>query len=168
MSLSYGFRNGKKTVKKPIGKGGKKKGRLQLDDGFDDRGRKGRLRSSSVALKVDNKHTFQRPVEKKILDVAIPEELTVGDLAQRMAIKSGAVIKELMKLGVMANINQVIDQETAFLVVEELGHTPVAAKDENVEDELAKQFETMEAEGGDSPYRRQPSSRRLLCQRQPL
>ena len=142
---------GKKTVKKPIGKGGKKKGRLQLDHGLDERGRKGRLRSSSVALKVDNKHTFQRPVEKKILEVAIPEELTVGDLAQRMAIKSGAVIKELMKLGVMANINQVIDQETAFLVVEELGHTPVAAKDETVEDELAKQFETMEAEGGDSP-----------------
>ena len=142
---------GKKTVKKPLGKGGKKKGRLQLDDGMDERGRKGRLRSNFVALKVDNKHTFQRPVEKKILEVAIPEELTVGDLAQRMAIKSGAVIKELMKLGVMANINQVIDQETAFLVVEELGHTPTAAKDETVEDELTKQFETMEAEGGDSP-----------------
>ena len=141
---------GKKTVKKPIGKGGKKKGRLKLDD-LDERGRKGRLRSSSVALKVDNKHTFQRPVEKKILEVAVPEELTVGDLAQSMAIKSGAVIKELMKLGVMANINQVIDQETAFLVIEELGHTPVAAKDETVEDELTKQFETMEAEGGDSP-----------------
>ena len=51
----------------------------------------------------------------------------------------------------MANINQVIDQETAFLVVEELGHTPTAAKDETVEDELTKQFETMESEGGDSP-----------------
>ena len=56
---------GKKTVKKTLGKGGKKKGRLQLDDGLDERGRKGRLRTSSVALKVDNKHTFQRPVEKK-------------------------------------------------------------------------------------------------------
>ena len=142
---------GKKTVKKSLGKGGKKKTRLQLDDGLEDRNRPSRLRSSSVALKVDNKHTFQRPVEKKVLDVSIPEELSVGDLAQRMAIKSGAVIKELMKLGVMANINQVIDQETAFLVVEELGHTPVAAKDETVEDELAKQFETIESEGGESP-----------------
>lgn len=142
---------GKKTVKKSLGKGGKKKGRLQLDDSLDDRSRPGRLRSSSVVLKVDNKHTFQRPVEKKVLEVAIPEELSVGDLAQRMAIKSGAVIKELMKLGVMANINQVIDQETAFLVVEELGHTPVAAKDETVEDELAKQFETLESAGGESP-----------------
>lgn len=142
---------GKKTVKKSLGKGGKKKTRLQLDEGLEDRNRPSRLRSSSVALKVDNKHTFQRPVEKKVLDVSIPEELSVGDLAQRMAIKSGAVIKELMKLGVMANINQVIDQETAFLVVEELGHTPVAAKDETVEDELAKQFETIESEGGESP-----------------
>ena len=141
----------KKGVKKSLGKGGKKKGRLQLDEGLDDRSRPGRLRSSSIALKVDNKHTFQRPVEKKVLEVAIPEELSVGDLAQRMAIKSGTVIKELMKLGVMANINQVIDQETAFLVVEELGHTPVAAKDETVEDELAKQFETLESEGGESP-----------------
>ncbi len=91
-----------------------------------------------MALKVDNKHTFQKPVEKKVLEVAVPDELTVGQLAQSMAIKSGAVVKELMKLGVMANINQVIDQETAFLVVEELGHTPVAAQDETVEDELAK------------------------------
>ena len=62
---------GKKTVKKSLGKGGKKKGRLQLDDSLDDRSRPGRLRSSSVVLKVDNKHTFQRPVEKKVLEVAI-------------------------------------------------------------------------------------------------
>ena len=140
-----------KKAKKTLGKGSKKKGRLQLDDGMDDRSKKGRLRSSSVALKVDNKHTFQKPVEKKVLEVAIPDELTVGDLAQRMAIKSGAVIKELMKLGVMANINQIIDQETAFLVVEELGHTAVAAQDETVEDELAKEFEAIESKGDEAP-----------------
>ncbi|MGB1868213.1 MAG: translation initiation factor IF-2, partial [Porticoccaceae bacterium] len=140
-----------KKAKKTLGKGSKKKGRLQLDDGMEDRSKKGRLRSSSVALKVDNKHTFQKPVEKKVLEVAIPDELTVGDLAQRMAIKSGAVIKELMKLGVMANINQIIDQETAFLVVEELGHTAVAAQDETVEDELAKEFEAIESKGDEAP-----------------
>jgi translation initiation factor IF-2 len=56
-----------------------------------------------------------------------------------------------MKLGVMANINQIVDQETAFLVVEELGHTPVAAKDDTVEDELAKQFEVIEDEGDEEP-----------------
>ena len=121
-----------------------------MDDSGDDR-RKGRLRSSAAVLKVDNKHTFKKPVDKKIIEVAIPDELTVSDLAGRMAIKAGLVIKELMKLGVMANINQVIDQETAFLVVEELGHTPVAAKDDTVEDELAKQFEVIEDEGDEEP-----------------
>ena len=139
-----------KKPKKTLTKGGKKKGRLQLDDGLDERGKKGRLRSS-VVLKVDNKHTFQKPVEKKVLEVAVPDELTVGELAQRMAIKSGAVIKELMKLGVMANINQVIDQETAFLVIEELGHSAVAAQDETIEDELAKEFEAIESEGDEAP-----------------
>ena len=99
---------------------------MQLDDS-DERSSKNRLKTTGVVLKVDNKHTFNKPVEKKTFEVAIPEELTVGDLAAKMALKSGVVVKELMKLGVMANINQVIDQETAFLVVEELGHEPVAA-----------------------------------------
>ncbi len=141
---------GKKSIKKPLGKGGKKKGRLHMDDSSDDR-RKGRLRSSGTVLKVDNKHTFKKPVDKKVIEVAVPDELTVGELAQRMAIKAGMVIRELMKLGVMANINQVIDQETAFLVVEELGHTPVAAQDDTVEDELAKQFEVIKSEGNEEP-----------------
>ena len=140
---------GKKTVKKPIGKGGQKKGRLQLDDN-DDR-RKNRLRSSGAVLKVDNKHTFQKPVTKQVLQVEVPEELTVGDLALRMSIKSGKVIKELMKMGVMASINQVIDQETAFLVVEELGHKPVPTQDDTVEDELAKQFEMIKSGGDEEP-----------------
>jgi translation initiation factor IF-2 len=141
---------GKKNVKKPLGKGGKKKGRLQMDDSSDYRG-KGRLRSSGLVLKADNKHTFKKPVDKKVLEVAIPDELTVGDLALRMSIKANLVIKELMKLGIMANINQVIDQETAFLVVEELGHTPVAAQDDTVEDELTKQFAVIKDEGNEEP-----------------
>lgn len=140
---------GKKAVKKPIGKGSQKKGRLQLDDN-DDR-RKNRLRSSGAVLKVDNKHTFQKPVTKQVLQVEVPEELTVGDLALRMSIKSGKVIKELMKMGVMASINQVIDQETAFLVVEELGHKPVPTQDDTVEDELAKQFEMIKSGGDEEP-----------------
>ncbi|MDC0000284.1 translation initiation factor IF-2, partial [Porticoccaceae bacterium] len=112
---------------------------------------KGRLRSSGLVLKADNKHTFKKPVDKKVLEVAIPDELTVGDLALRMSIKANLVIKELMKLGIMANINQVIDQETAFLVVEELGHTPVAAQDDTVEDELTKQFAVIKDEGNEEP-----------------
>ena len=121
-----------------------------MDDSSDYRG-KGRLRSSGLVLKADNKHTFKKPVDKKVLEVAVPDELTVGDLALRMSIKANLVIKELMKLGIMANINQVIDQETAFLVVEELGHTPIAAQDDTVEDELTKQFAVIKDEGNEEP-----------------
>ena len=134
-----------KKAKKPLGKPGKKKGRLRLDDG-EELTTKNRLKTTGVVLKVDNKHTFKKPVDKKTFEVPIADEISVADLAAKMAIKSGLVIKELMKLGVMANINQVIDQETAFLVVEELGHQPVAAVDETVEDELAKQFETINSD----------------------
>ena len=139
-----------KKAKKTLGKPGKKKPRLQLDDS-DERSSKNRLKTTGVVLKVDNKHTFNKPVEKKTFEVAIPEELTVGDLAAKMALKSGVVVKELMKLGVMANINQVIDQETAFLVVEELGHEPVAAVEDTIEDELTKQFENIESEVDGEP-----------------
>ncbi|MDA8651148.1 translation initiation factor IF-2 [Porticoccaceae bacterium] len=134
-----------KKAKKPLGKPGKKKGRLRLDDG-EELTTKNRLKTTGVVLKVDNKHTFKKPVDKKTFEVPIADEISVADLAAKMAIKSGLVIKELMKLGVMANINQVIDQETAFLVVEELGHQPVVAVDETVEDELAKQFETINSD----------------------
>jgi translation initiation factor IF-2 len=133
-----------RKAKKPLGKSGKKKPRLQLDDG-DDRFGKGRLKASRAALKMDNKHTFKRPVEKKTFEVAIPEELTVGELAAKMALKAGVVVRGLMKLGVMANVNEVIDQETAFLVVEELGHQPIAAVENTVEDQLARQFEDIES-----------------------
>ena len=133
-----------RKAKKPLGKSGKKKPRLQLDDG-DDRFGKGRLKASRAALKMDNKHTFKRPVEKKTFEVAIPEELTVGELASKMALKAGVVVRGLMKLGVMANVNEVIDQETAFLVVEELGHQPIAAVENTVEDQLARQFEDIES-----------------------
>ena len=133
-----------RKAKKPLGKSGKKKPRLQLDDG-DDRFGKGRLKASRAALKMDNKHTFKRPVEKKTFEVAIPEELTVGELAAKMALKAGVVVRGLMKLGVMANVNEIIDQETAFLVVEELGHQPIAAVENTVEDQLARQFEDIES-----------------------
>jgi|TARA_R110000850_G_scaffold190433_1_gene316442 translation initiation factor IF-2 len=61
-------------------------------------------------------------------EIHVPETITVGDLAHKMAIKAAEVIKHLMKLGQMVTINQVLDQETAMIVVEELGHTAIAAK----------------------------------------
>ena len=83
-----------------------------------------------------NQHGFEQPTEKIIYDVNVPENITVGDLAQQMAVKAGAVIKELMSLGVMANINQMLDQDTATLVVEELGHRVVLKSAEEGEERL--------------------------------
>ena len=69
-------------------------------------------------------------------DVNLPENIAVGDLAQQMAVKAGVVIKELMKLGVMATINQMVDQDTAALVVEELGHKVNLVSVDELEDKL--------------------------------
>jgi len=141
-----------KKAKKPIGKGGKKKGRLAMNDMDDSRRKSPRLRSGlPAALKIDNKHTFQKPTGKKVLEVPIPDEISVGELAQRMFSKTGPVVRQLMKMGVMASINEMIDQETAFLVVEELGHQPVVEQIQTVEDELAKQFAEIKSEGTELP-----------------
>ena len=142
----------RKAAKKPSLKGSKKKPRLELDDVTEEKAQGPRLKSGlSSVLKVDNKHVFKKPVEKKVIEVSIPEEVSVADLAQLMAIKSGVVVKELMKMGVMATINQVIDQETAFLVVEELGHTPKAAANESLEDQLTQQFEDINTDSDQQP-----------------
>jgi len=91
-----------------------------------------------------NQHGFAQPTEKIIYDVNVPESITVGDLAQQMAVKAGQVIKELMNLGVMANINQVLDQDTATLVVEELGHRVVLKSAEEVEERLEETLASQE------------------------
>ncbi|MBK6658447.1 MAG: translation initiation factor IF-2 [Proteobacteria bacterium] len=70
-----------------------------------------------------NKHGFERPVDPVVRVVNIPENLTVADLAQRMSVKAAEVIKIMMGMGTMVTINQMIDQETAAIVVEEMGHT---------------------------------------------
>jgi len=91
-----------------------------------------------------NQHGFEQPTEKIIYDVNIPENITVGDLAQQMAVKAGAVIKELMNLGVMATINQMLDQDTAILVVEELGHRVVLKSAEELEERLEETLANQE------------------------
>ena len=82
------------------------------------------------------KHAFEMPTAPMVRDVAIGETIAVGELAQRMSIKAGELIKAMMSLGTMATINQVLDQETAAIVVEELGHRVKLLKEESVEDEL--------------------------------
>ena len=71
--------------------------------------------------------TFVAPTEFKALEIHVPETITVAELAHKMSVKSSEVIKELMKLGQMASINQSLDQDTAMVLVEEMGHTAVQA-----------------------------------------
>ena len=94
----------------------------------------GQMKSS-----MNKQHGFKSPTEKMVYDVEVPETITVAELAQRMNIKAKELIKALMKMGEMATANQYIDQETAMLLVEEMGHKPVAAKGEEevLEDHLA-------------------------------
>ncbi len=84
-----------------------------------------------------NQHAFTRPTQPIIHQVALPETITVADLAQKMSVKAAEVIKSLMKLGSMVTINQVLDQETAAIVVEEMGHQYVLLKENTLEEEIA-------------------------------
>ena len=92
------------------------------------------------------RHAFERPTKPMVREVEIPETITVGDLAQRMAVKSADVIKTLMGMGVMATINQALDQETAILVTEELGHKPKATSEDAFEEEVLSEITEL-AEG---------------------
>jgi len=76
----------------------------------------------------DNRNAFQAPTEPVMREVHVPETISVADLAHKMSVKAAEVIKQMMKLGQMVTINQVLDQETAMIVVEEMGHQAVAAK----------------------------------------
>ena len=105
-----------------------------VDEADDEK--KPRLRTAAKVAKIENKHKFKKPTDKAVFDVEIPDEIIVSDLAQQMSVKAAVVIKALMKLGTMASINQAIDQDTATLVVEELGHNPIPVTGEEVEQSL--------------------------------
>ena len=101
-------------------------------DGFR-RGGRGKSK-----LKKRNAHGFQSPTGPVVRDVQIGETITVGDLAAQMSVKAAEVIKFMFKLGTPATINQVLDQETAQLVAEELGHKVTLVSDTALEDSLAE------------------------------
>ncbi len=90
---------------------------------------------------------FAQPTEPVVREIAVPETITVGELAHRMSVKAVEVIKVLMKLGSMATINQVLDQETAMIVVQDMGHTAKAAKLEDPEAYLENPEDHVEVEG---------------------
>jgi len=83
-----------------------------------------------------SEHRFEKPVEFVVKDVKIPEAISVSDLAKEISVKSSEVVKKLMDMGVMATVNQTLDQDTAILVIEEMGHKAEPAQEELAEDKL--------------------------------
>jgi translation initiation factor IF-2 len=98
--------------------------------------KKKKHRPQSRGVVAETRHGFERPNAPIVHEVIIPETITVDSLAKRMSMKTADLIKELMKMGVMATINQVIDQETAMLVVEELGHSVKLVSEDDAEKAL--------------------------------
>ncbi|WP_070988775.1 translation initiation factor IF-2 [Halofilum ochraceum] len=132
-------------------RGGKRRGARGDDDrakGPDElhvaKGKSGKRRdkkqktSRAAPVHTGSKHGFEKPTAPVKREVSVPETITVGDLANQMAVKAPQLIKALMGMGVMATINQTLDQETALLLVEEMGHTPIPQSDSDVEEALTQ------------------------------
>lgn len=115
------------------GSGMKTRGGDMSGDREAGRGKSGKNRRHGQQERESN---FHQPTEAIIHDVHVPETITVGELAHKMAVKASEVIKQMMKLGQMVTINQVLDQETAMILVEEMGHRAFAAKIQDAESAL--------------------------------
>jgi len=113
-------------------------GRKELHVAGDKSGRRKRktpLRRRAVSTG-DSKHGFERPTAPVVHEVEVPESISVADLAKRLAIKGNEVVKVLFNMGAMVTINQIIDQDTATLVVEELGHIAKPTTSADVDEQL--------------------------------
>ncbi len=102
---------------------------------------------------IASRHEFVKPTAPVVRNVEVPDAISVADLAQRMAVKAGDVIKELMKMGTMATINEILDRDTATLVVEEMGHNVVAAASE---DDFEKELQASAEQAGEEKVSRPP------------
>ncbi|WP_031433202.1 translation initiation factor IF-2 [Methylomarinum vadi] len=118
------------------------------EPGRKAKGKKGKQRreKGEVELAMQVKHQFEKPVEPVVRDVLIPENIIVSDLAMKMSVKAAEVIKHLMKLGMMATINQSIDQETAAILVEEMGHNPIMQSEDDLEQEMLAGVQNVDEE----------------------
>ncbi len=121
----------------------KRAGRTELHVAEEMRGRRRKKpgKRLSPGAMPETQHGFQRPTAPVVKEVEIPESITVGELAQRMSVKAAELIKTLMKMGNLVTINQVLDADTAMLVVEEMGHTAVRRKKEDAEAEILSAIE---------------------------
>ncbi|HEY6131426.1 MAG TPA: translation initiation factor IF-2, partial [Halioglobus sp.] len=136
----------------PAGRGKQRNHNLSLADLESEAGmgrRRGGRKKIKTAHVEHSRHGFEMPTEKKVHEVELLDMISVAGLAQQMSVKSGEVIKELMKLGVMATINQMIDRDTATLVVEEFGHAvkfiSADALEESLEETLSQHEGTQES-----------------------
>lgn len=140
----------KKTYRNEDKKPGRNQGRGNGRSDGDRRG--GKLSRNSNAKqarktpKVANAHGFNEPQAPKVHEVSIPESITVAELAKKMSVKAAEVIKVMFKMGAMATINQVIDQDTATLVVEEMGHVAKPLQENAVEEELMDSIQAVQGE----------------------
>lgn len=144
-----GDRGGKRGAGKAVKKGAagpKKAAKIDLldfvaEDGEDSDvlARRSHIRAHH---KKTNKHAFKKPTTQIVHEIDVPETITVTELAQRLTIKVNELIKRLMKMGVMASMNESIDQDTAVLIVEDLGHKANLVSENDIEHALEKSLET--------------------------
>ena len=125
----------RRDVERDDRRDGDRRGRSR--GGRDDR--RGNRRQRTVAPESMAAHGFTKPTAPVVREVQIPETITVAELAQKMAVKAADVIKTMFKMGSMVTINQVIDQDTASIVVEEMGHTFKLTKADDIEDALVEE-----------------------------
>ena len=118
----------------------KEREQLHVAPGKGGKRRKPKRRGNQkVQTSITDQHVFEKPTEPVVREVEIPETITVADLAAAMSVKAGEVIKALMGMGMMVTINQMLDTDTATLVVEEMGHVAKEAKADTPEDIFTQQ-----------------------------
>jgi translation initiation factor IF-2 len=123
---------GRKQLHVTAGKGGRRKKKAKP--------------TRRVTIESGGEHGFELPTASVVHEVAVPENIVVSELARKMSVKAAEIIKVLMKMGVMATINQVLDQDTAILVVEEMGHIAKPEQENALEEELKQQVQEIKGE----------------------
>ncbi len=125
-----------------------KYGREELHVAKDKTGRRKKKKAprTGVAIRTSGEHGFERPTAPVVREVEVPEAISVSDLAQKMSIKATDLIKSLMKMGVMATINQSLDQDTAVVLVEEMGHVAKIVSERDLEAQI-EELAAMEVSG---------------------
>ncbi|HBC56488.1 MAG TPA: translation initiation factor IF-2 [Gammaproteobacteria bacterium] len=111
---------------------------LHIPEGKGAKRKKKSRAASAPSISLSAQHGFEKPTAPVVREVTIPETITVGELSQKISVKAAEVIKVLMHLGTMATINQVLDQDTAVLVVEELGHVAKPISDTAIEEAVVR------------------------------